>query len=47
MVIRKTDYLSDRTFAINADKAAIDIDRRIIESLKNPENKVEVVIEKQ
>jgi len=47
LVIRKTDFLSDRTFAINADKAAVDIDREIIETLKKPSEKIEIIIEKQ
>ena len=33
-VIRKSDFLDDRTFGINADKAACDIKREIIEELK-------------
>ncbi|MBI2142524.1 DUF371 domain-containing protein, partial [Candidatus Woesearchaeota archaeon] len=34
-VIRKTDFCSERTFAIKADKAAKDIDRRFSAALKN------------
>ncbi|RDD52684.1 DUF371 domain-containing protein [Nanoarchaeota archaeon NZ13-N] len=33
-VIRKSRYIDDRTVVINANKAAKDIDRRIIELLK-------------
>jgi uncharacterized protein len=45
IVIRKSEYPSKRTFGIRADKAAKDIDRKIIELLKNPETKgvVEVI----
>jgi len=45
IVIRKSGFLSKRTLGINADKAAIDIDRRIIEKLKNPDNFAMVNIE--
>ncbi|NJE29679.1 DUF371 domain-containing protein [Thermococcus sp. 18S1] len=36
MVIRKSTYVDSRTLAIRANKAARDIDRRIVELLKNP-----------
>ncbi len=45
IVIRKTGFLSKRTLGINASKAAIDIDRRIIKKLTNPEAFAEVKIE--
>ena len=45
MVIRFGDFLSARTLAINADKSAKYLDRRLIEKLKNPEQKIVVVIE--
>ncbi len=34
LVARKSEYICPRTFMIKADKAASDIDRRIIEKLK-------------
>ncbi len=34
IVIRKSNYIDDRTICINADKSAKDIDRKIIEYLK-------------
>ena len=37
MVIRKSDFKDRRTFATGADKAAIDIDREIVNRLKNPD----------
>ncbi|MBI5002971.1 DUF371 domain-containing protein [Candidatus Woesearchaeota archaeon] len=37
MVIRRTDFVDRRTFAIKADKVAKDIDRRIVEKMKNPD----------
>ena len=36
MVIRKSEYSSPRTLAICANKAAIDINRELIELLKDP-----------
>lgn len=47
IVIRKTDFLSDRTFGINADKAAKNLNRELVELLKNPEQKIEVVIKEK
>ncbi|MCP3682836.1 MAG: DUF371 domain-containing protein [bacterium] len=34
LVIRKSDYNSERTFAIRANKAAVDLDRALVEHLK-------------
>ena len=45
LVIRKTDFVSERTFAIRADKAAFNLDRNLIKSLKEKKNKILVVIE--
>ena len=42
IVIRKSDYISDRTLAIGADKSANDLSRELIEKLKNPKQKVKV-----
>ena len=36
IVIRKSEYLSPRTLAICSNKAAIDIDREVIDLLKDP-----------
>jgi hypothetical protein len=38
IVIRKTDFASSRTLAINADKAAIDISRDLVRILQNPDS---------
>ena len=38
IVIRKSNYIDDRTLAINSNKSAIDIDRKLIERLKNEKN---------
>ena len=37
MVVRKSGYICGRTLAINADKAACDLSRALVEKLKNPE----------
>ena len=37
IVIRKSDYVSDRTLAVKADAAARDIPREIVHQLKNPD----------
>ena len=44
-VIRKTDFASERTFAIRANKAAFDLNRDFIAFLKGKKNKISVVIE--
>ncbi len=38
IVARKSDFTSDRTLMIRADKAAADLDRRLIERLKKLED---------
>ncbi|MEM0473464.1 MAG: DUF371 domain-containing protein [Candidatus Aenigmatarchaeota archaeon] len=40
IVIRKSNYIDDRTIAIKSNKAACDIRRDIIEELKNPNAKL-------
>ena len=37
IVVRKTDFVSDRTLGVRCDKAAFDLKSEIIEKLKNPE----------
>jgi len=44
MVIRKSDFLSDRTLAIKADKSANELDRKFVEKLKDNAQKIEVEI---
>jgi len=44
MVIRKSDYVCSRTLAINADKAACDLPKRIVDKLKNPKQKVKITL---
>jgi len=44
MVIRKGDYISDRTLAVHADKSSIDLPREFVEELKNPEQKIKITL---
>ena len=44
MVIRKSDYLCNRTLAVHADKAAQDLSRNLVEKLKNPKQKVKITL---
>ena len=44
IVIRKSGFISGRTLGINADKASIDLSRKLVKKLKNPEEKIKVVI---
>lgn len=44
MVIRKSDYVSDRTLAIHADKSSIELPRELVEKLKNPAQKIKVTL---
>jgi hypothetical protein len=45
IVIRKSEFSSKRTLGIRADKAAKDLNKKLIEKLKNPETlaKVEII----
>jgi uncharacterized protein len=42
IVIRKSDFASDRTVAVCADKASVDMPREMVEKLKNPKQQVNV-----
>ena len=42
MVIRKGNFICERTLAINSNKAAIDFDRNLIEILKDPNTEVRI-----
>ncbi len=44
IVIRKSDYVSSRTLAVCADKAAKDLSRNFVEKLKNPTQNVKVTL---
>ena len=45
MVIRKTDFISGRTLAIKADKAAFGLNRDLIEFLRKKENQITIILE--
>ena len=42
MVIRKSSYICNRTLAVKANKAAIDLSRKLIKELQNPNQTVEI-----
>jgi hypothetical protein len=44
LVVRKSDYVCGRTLAVRADKAACDLSRRLIEKLRNPDQKVKITL---
>ena len=44
IVIRKSNYVCNRTLAIHADKAAQDLPRALVEKLKNPKQKVKITL---
>jgi hypothetical protein len=44
MVVRKSDYASDRTLGVHADKAARDLSRALVEKLKNPKQKAKITL---
>ena len=44
MVIRKSDYICNRTLAIHADKAANDLPRALAAKLKDPKQEVKVTL---
>lgn len=45
IVIRKTDFISERTFAINADRAACDLSRDLIKIIANKKQKFLVIFD--
>jgi len=44
MVIRKSEYTSERTLAIHADKSSSDLSRKLIEKLKSPNQKIIITL---
>jgi len=44
LVVRKSNYLCDRTLAIRSNKAAKDLSRKLVEKLHNPNQKVKITI---
>ena len=45
IVIRKSDFIDNRTLAIKADKAACDLNMDFIENIKNNKRKIRIMIE--
>jgi hypothetical protein len=43
-VIRKSDYICNRTLAVRADKAANDLPRELVEKVKNPQQQVKITL---
>ena len=44
VVIRKSDFISDRTMAIHANKSSNDLSRQLVEKLKHPKQKIIITI---
>jgi uncharacterized protein len=44
IVVRRSDYISNRTLAIQADKAANDLSRELVRRLKDPKQKVKITL---
>jgi hypothetical protein len=44
LVIRKSEFISDRTLAVKADKSSGDLSKTVVEKLKNPEQKVTLTL---
>jgi len=44
LVVRKSDYICGRTLAIRTDKAACDLSRKLVEKLRNPDQKVKITL---
>ena len=44
IVVRKSNYISNRTLAIRADKTSYDLSKRLVDKLKNPNQKVKITL---
>lgn len=44
IVIRKSDFICSRTLMIKADKSSKELNRKLIEKLKNPNTRLETII---
>jgi hypothetical protein len=44
MVFRKSNYVNDRTALINCTKAAIDLDRNLVNRLKTPDIQFDIIL---
>jgi uncharacterized protein len=45
IVLRKSNFISDRTLAVYADKAAKDLNRELVRKLQNPNQKAKITLE--
>ncbi len=46
IVIRKTEFISKRTFGINADKASCDLNRKLIRHIQQKDIEISISIQK-
>jgi len=44
MVVRKSDYICNRTLAVRANKAACDLSRSLVKNLLDPKEKVKITV---
>jgi hypothetical protein len=44
IIVRTSNYVCSRTLAVRSDKAASDLSKRLIEKLKNPDQKVRITL---
>jgi hypothetical protein len=44
LVIRKSEFISERTLAVKADKSSGDLSKTVIEKLKNPKQQVTLTL---
>jgi hypothetical protein len=44
IVLRKSDYISERTLGLKADKAAKDLNRELIQRLKDPKQQAKITL---
>ena len=44
VVVRKSDHVCDRTVAIRADKAAMDLSRKLIEKIRNSRQNIRITL---
>lgn len=44
MVVRKSQYVCKRTLMVHSDKAAVDLNRALVEKLKNPDNRIKITL---
>ena len=44
LVIRKSEFVSDRTLAVKADKSSADLSKAVVEKLKNPKQQITLTL---